>query len=761
MASEDFVKEKEIKLKEGSSAEPETVAPAIELHLGERYEVRSTIGHGGMGTVYKVLDRSTDQTVAIKIMKSDLANDQSALKRFDQEVEAASNLNHQNLISVYGHGRTEDGAPYMVMEYFEGEGLSDVLKRENHLSPNRALNMFLQICDGLKHAHQQAVIHRDIKPSNIIVSHGGTDSESSKVVDFGIARIVNVNDRHTRSLTETGEVFGSPHYMSPEHCLGFMMDNRSDIYSFGCLMYEVLTGEPPFQANNPIQVVVKHINQEPTRFATANSTEKTMRRLESVVLRCLEKEPDNRYQTIEELEKDLNLVKADKDPSRIFQKKKAKAEFTREQIIVGIAGTLVMIGFGSWFLSSILGGGITGTVLTFMALLITGSGSYYFSKLSLNGWKKLRQGGGTNGAWWQLILQGSLAIFCFLCVPMLVSAIFGIWDVQIFSRGIRNTLAISQGFGCFLLLCAILGWGAFFSERKKTVNGIIVALQCLFIVGLIVGSSLTLFRPQTSRLVMKLSRTLPVHSSETSSKLVSFAIALDPNNIDAQAQAIRTVRISGDYHQAIAMCNELIRSGTGAPAILRQKALADRNLRDYQAAIKDWSSVIAVSQDDDDAYSERARSKYSLGDLQGAIEDYDNAIRYSPNTVRYYQYKAEVHSGLGQYKEALKELDSGIKVAADDAELETFMLRGLIYDRLGQIENAKMNFHQVMRIANESKKLNSDQYVLAAYAASTSGYTNYEKDFLIKANELGSGTDRLARIRLIRVSEIPVSWPKE
>src|SRR5579885_2448832 len=274
--------DEEIKLKESPESElslkvdeddfplsENPTSPANEqmqhVELDDRYDVLAVIGTGGMGTVYKVLDKTTKRTLAVKVLQPDLSNDQTALRRFEQEAEAAAQLNHPNLVSVLSYGKTKNGAPYLVMDYFEGESLSAILKKETALDSGRALALFHQICEGLAHAHAQGVIHRDIKPANIIVSR--TESgEVARVVDFGIAKILPVSNRETHNLTETRQVFGSPHYMSPEHCLGFKMDERSDIYSLGCLMYEALTGNPPFAVNDAIQAVIKHINEEAKEF---------------------------------------------------------------------------------------------------------------------------------------------------------------------------------------------------------------------------------------------------------------------------------------------------------------------------------------------------------------------------------------------------------------------------------------------------------------------------------------------------------------
>ncbi len=243
----------------------EKTAPPAPPDFGSRYEVLSLIEHGGMGSVYKVRDLHLDAVFAIKTLNNKLIKDQVAQKRFEKEVEAATRLSHPSLVTVYGHGITSLGTPYMVMDYVEGQSLDEIIKDIGALEPDRACNILLQIAEGLQFAHSQGIVHRDIKPTNVLITKGET-FETAKLVDFGIAMVLPSESRETRDLTQTGEVFGSPHYMSPEQCLGFMIDNRSDVYAFGCMMYETLTGRPTFSGSTPVQLIIDHINTDPKPF---------------------------------------------------------------------------------------------------------------------------------------------------------------------------------------------------------------------------------------------------------------------------------------------------------------------------------------------------------------------------------------------------------------------------------------------------------------------------------------------------------------
>ncbi len=282
-----------------------------------RFEVLKLIGLGGMGAVYKVFDIETKTVLALKLLHKKFCDDVSAIKRFEQEAEAAMRLDHPNLVPVYGHGITEARRAYLLMEYVEGRSLSEVIEEQGSLLEQRAIRILLQICEALSHAHNHNIIHRDIKPSNVILSRTTNDDDFVRVVDFGIAKTVASDDRETKDLTQTGDVFGSPSYMSPEHCLGFKLDQRSDIYSFGCLMYEMLAGKPPFAGGNAIQLVLKHLNEKPENL-TKRKSSFTNLALEKITLKCLEKQQENRPQSIFEVSESLRAVQDGKKTASDF-----------------------------------------------------------------------------------------------------------------------------------------------------------------------------------------------------------------------------------------------------------------------------------------------------------------------------------------------------------------------------------------------------------------------------------------------------------
>ncbi|MBS1956360.1 MAG: serine/threonine protein kinase [Cyanobacteria bacterium SZAS-4] len=268
--------------------------------LADKYKIESEIGRGGMSVVYKGRHELMDRMVAIKMLQAQLVNDQTSIKRFKQEAKAASCLTHTNVITVYDCDVSPGGQPYLVMDYLVGESLADIIKRENHVEEMRALNIFIQACDALEHAHLKGVLHRDLKSSNIMLVDFEGKTDVVKVVDFGIAKLMPNSGKQSQNLTQTGEIFGSPIYMSPEQCLGSHLDARSDIYSMGAMLYESLMGMPPLMGDTIIDTMQMHVSTMPASFADMRHDLNIHPQFEAVVFKALEKKPEDRYGSMEQ-----------------------------------------------------------------------------------------------------------------------------------------------------------------------------------------------------------------------------------------------------------------------------------------------------------------------------------------------------------------------------------------------------------------------------------------------------------------------------
>ena len=279
--------------------------PYVGRRISDKYQVLSVLGTGAMGVVYLARHETMQSNVAIKMLRAQFASDQIGVKRFTQEAIASRRLNHQNVITTYDHGFTAQGQPYIVMEVLKGVSLADEIKKLKNIPIERVLHIFAQACDALDHAHKQGIIHRDLKPGNLMLINYNDDPDFVKVVDFGVAKVLPQNDEAAQTLTQTGEVCGSPVYMSPEQCLGSPLDRRADIYSMGVVIYEALVGKAPLLGKSMMETMGKHIKEAPPPFKTVRPDLYIPERLEQVVMRALSKQPENRQQSMANLKHEL------------------------------------------------------------------------------------------------------------------------------------------------------------------------------------------------------------------------------------------------------------------------------------------------------------------------------------------------------------------------------------------------------------------------------------------------------------------------
>jgi serine/threonine-protein kinase len=264
--------------------------------LGGRYQVEARIGSGGMAEVYRGFDPVLNRTVAIKVLHSQFARDTSFVQRFRREAQAAARLNQPNIVGVYDTG-ADDGTQYIVMEFIEGRTLAEFMQTGRRPTPVQAAEIAQKIAAAIAAAHAQGVIHRDIKPGNVMVTRDGT----VKVMDFGIARVLG-----PETAPQTSAVLGTASYLSPEQAQGGPVDARTDIYSLGAVLYELLTGQPPFTGDTPVAVAYKQVNETPAVPSSINPD--VPARLDAVVMKALSKNPSNRYQTAQEFSADLGRV---------------------------------------------------------------------------------------------------------------------------------------------------------------------------------------------------------------------------------------------------------------------------------------------------------------------------------------------------------------------------------------------------------------------------------------------------------------------
>ncbi|MBN8617108.1 MAG: protein kinase [Deltaproteobacteria bacterium] len=289
--------------------------PYIGRDIANQFKILEKIGSGGMGSVYKAEQPDMRRFVAIKILHPRYLSRPDLVSRFRREARAMSHLSHPNTARVFLYGQLDDGACYFVMEYLAGKNLAQTVRAEGPMDVTRAVNIMVQVCGALEEAHKQGIVHRDLKPENVFLTTQGGIADYPKVLDFGLAK---VTEREMRPgsliLTQEGMVFGTPEFMSPEQARGEKLDGRSDIYSLGIIMYELLTGKLPFDANQPMEFIQKHIKEPPIPLAKRAPNRDWPAGIWEALDRSLAKKPDQRFGTANEFAAALKNVLSPSQP---------------------------------------------------------------------------------------------------------------------------------------------------------------------------------------------------------------------------------------------------------------------------------------------------------------------------------------------------------------------------------------------------------------------------------------------------------------
>ncbi|HEX8518704.1 MAG TPA: Stk1 family PASTA domain-containing Ser/Thr kinase [Pseudonocardia sp.] len=275
--------------------------------LSDRYELGDTLGYGGMSEVHRGLDTRLGRDVAVKVLRADLARDPQFQLRFRREAQNAAALNHPAIVAVYDTGEVETELgplPYIVMEYVDGHTLREIVKTQGPMSQQRVIEVMADVCAALDFSHKHGIIHRDVKPANLMINRAG----AVKVMDFGIARALGEG----QNVTQTAAVIGTAQYLSPEQARGEAVDARSDVYASGCVLFELLTGDPPFTGDTPVAVAYQHVREDPRSPSELNPA--VPPQLDAIVLKALSKNPANRYQSAAEMRADLVRVRSGQQP---------------------------------------------------------------------------------------------------------------------------------------------------------------------------------------------------------------------------------------------------------------------------------------------------------------------------------------------------------------------------------------------------------------------------------------------------------------
>ena len=300
----------------------------VDRYLGrvllDQFTIEEQIGAGGMGVVYRAHQKGVERKVAVKILHADLTSNRDAVRRFQREATVAAAIDHPNVVRIFLYGELDDGNGYIVMEHLVGKSLFEVLEQEQFLPLDRALHIAIQVCMGVGEAHSHRVVHRDIKPDNVLLVTRGRDHDFVKVLDFGVARLTQT-DRG--SATQAGLVFGTARYISPEGAAGELTDSRSDVYSIGVMLYQMLCGETPFEAPTPVALLMKHINERAPKLRSRKHGASVPEAVASIVDKALSKDPSKRYadahamkealvRAADELKIDARVVSDSESPRR-------------------------------------------------------------------------------------------------------------------------------------------------------------------------------------------------------------------------------------------------------------------------------------------------------------------------------------------------------------------------------------------------------------------------------------------------------------
>ena len=293
-------------------SEPED--PLVGQTVDGRYLIERKLGEGGMGIVYKCKHVVLGKDLAMKVLRSDVSKDQEIIQRFRQEAQSASAIGSQHIIDISDFGTLGDGSTYFVMEYLDGKELTEIIEDPEPIPAERVIHIAKQLCDALGGAHERGIVHRDMKPDNVFLVERPNNPDFVKVLDFGIAKVGGANSK----LTKAGQVFGTPHYMSPEQCAGQSVDSRTDIYAVGVILYEMACGRVPFDADNLMGILTKHIYEQPIAPHDLPPPIEVPPGLEAVIMKALCKQADLRYQTMAEVRSDLDMLEAGQTPNAVL-----------------------------------------------------------------------------------------------------------------------------------------------------------------------------------------------------------------------------------------------------------------------------------------------------------------------------------------------------------------------------------------------------------------------------------------------------------
>ncbi|MBX9669257.1 MAG: protein kinase [Candidatus Obscuribacterales bacterium] len=753
-----------------------------EKRLGAHFEFLSVLGSGGTGCVFKVRDNRTKRLAAVKLLNTELNNDNTVLKRFKNEATSLSELDHENIVSVYDHGITHDGIPILVMEMVEGKTLQETLKSGGKLEPQLAVELSKQVCRAMAYAHEHRWVHRDLKPSNIIVSNIASGAPHVKVLDFGIAKMLESSD--STDLTQTTDIIGTPLYMSPEQFENSGLDQRSDIYSFGCILYEMLTGQVPFPGTNPVQIALKHINGKPAPFAENCADGDMLVSLEQVVERCLRKSKESRYQNFSAVLADLESIAkgsvvsyqdgAGQTPGSVLDKtKKGIGKIWTFSCYVFKISYFLMVAqmvLVPWtsagmpsFVDTMVKGWVGGlALLGFVGLL----------KPSINLMKtfKTRR---TMDKWTIEFTQLSVAklylviAFAFLLrlpEPFLSVAAFALCGSMLGTTAIVAGSIVWSGIVDTKRLVD-LNKKILARFRKRDLEGATMsdastpigwstAIRRLLPVSAVVAGVLLVMPPLSSGTFEKMGVVSNNLNADLSGVFLNASWTLDHGNLcSAELYATYLLR-KGETKRATEILKQTRIENAdegyvvGIAKMERQLGLNSQSLASLDHLIK---------KDDGAAWLRltRAQTLLSLGRYDEAFPELDELVKSKGyNLSEHRSCRGLSYIGLKNYHKAIADFSDALeeqnRVSNDFARSVNYTRRALTYEVIGQNKLARRDFESVDRLLNKSDTLKGlsegREYLLRAFAAEKLSNNSIREECLKSAAEHSIGKDQFREL---------------
>ncbi len=692
--------------------------------FGGRYQIIESLGRGGMGRVYRALDTKTREEVALKLIRPDIAEDRKTLERFVNEIKLAHRISHRNIGKMFHLG--EDlGLHYITMEYVPGEDLKSFIRRSRRLDVATTVAIAKQVCGGLSEAHDAGIVHRDLKPSNIMIDKEG----NAKILDFGIARALG-----TQGVTADGSVIGTPEYMSPEQVEGKEADQRSDIYAFGVILFEMVTGRLPFSADTPFVVAFKQQSEKPPKPGELNP--QTPPQLSEIILRCLEKNSDKRYQTIEDVCRDLAKVEETmqttpvtapwvRPATRKTTLKDLVPVFPWRKAIVPVLAFLGIMAVGiviREIIPKVKGASHTVAVAGFENL--TGDASYEYLKkaipnllitsleqskyLEVVSWERLNDlAGGTDGGeagevstpdarerWFEVCRRegvDAIVLGSFTKAENLFATDAKIYDVRT-KNLIRSTGSRGEGVGSILRsqideLSREISRGVGLSERdaakgSKPITEVTTAsLEAydLFLKG----------QEDFDRFYFDDARALFEKAVEKDPKfaLAYFYLARVHSHLAEEPQAIEAMEKFKSLSQSSPS------KGKDALYVAALSALTEKDIDGY---VKGLESVIKADPEDKRARAELANHYRNTQKYPEAVAEFEKALAIDPSFGYALNLLAYTYGAMGETEKAIKTFDVYASSHPGDANPVDSM--GDLYFSLGKFDLARAKYQQALAI---------------------------------------------------------------